>query len=137
MAAVARLRDSALIGTLVYTILLVILLVAPLSAPHVHRGYLMEFRLPIGRRLIADVAVNIAIFAPLGWGLHRSARRLDLGPSTRFLVVVGSAAAFSLAMETVQYWLPGRYSSIVDVAVNTVGAAVGAWTEARMGNRLR
>ena len=132
-----RLRDPAFVGTVLYLILLVFLLIAPLSKPHVHRGYLMEFRLPVGRRFIADVAVNIAIFTPLGWGLHRNARRLHrLTPSGRLLAVIGSAAAFSLVMETVQWWLPGRYSSIVDVAVNTVGAAVGAFAEARLGGRL-
>jgi glycopeptide antibiotics resistance protein len=135
---VTRLRDPALVGTLVYLLLLVVLLVAPLSKPHLHRGYLMEFRLPIGRRFIADVAVNLVIFAPLGWGLHRNARRFHrLGPSGRLIAAIGSAAAFSLVMETVQWWLPGRYSSIVDVAVNTAGAALGALIEAGLGERLR
>jgi VanZ family protein len=134
---VTRLRDRALLGTLAYVVLVIVALVLPISAPHVHHGYLREYRLPLGRRLIADVAVNIAIFAPIGWGLHRSARRRSwLPPSTRVLAVAVMAGLFSLAMETVQYWLPGRYSSIVDVALNTVGALLGAWAEACVSRRV-
>jgi VanZ family protein len=41
------------------------------------------------------------------------------------------AAGFSLLMETVQFWLPTRYSSIIDVLANTLGAALGAGGERR------
>jgi VanZ family protein len=49
--------------------------------------------------------------------------------------VAVAAALFSAVMETLQFWLPGRYSSVVDVAANTLGAALGAWAEARHGSR--
>jgi glycopeptide antibiotics resistance protein len=116
-------------------LVVVALLVVPTSAPHEPRGYLTEYQLTLSRRVVADVAVNIAIFVPIGWGLHRAGRRLRVRPGARVLGVAVAAALFSAVMETLQFWLPGRYSSVVDVAANTLGAALGAWAEARRGSR--
>ena len=126
---------SPLLGTLAYLLLLTVILVAPTGAPHAHRGYLTEYQLPLGRRLIADVAVNIAIFVPLGWGLRGTGRSLGLPPRILLLGAPLVAALFSLLMETIQFWLPARYSSIVDVAANTVGAVLGARGESRSERR--
>jgi hypothetical protein len=126
---VPRIRPrSALLGTLVYMLILIGALVLPASPPHVQRGYLRD--IPLGPRLAADIALNLAIFIPIGWGLGRAARGLG-GARRTLLVTVGVAAAFSLAMEAVQVWLPNRYSSLADVLANTLGAAVGAWMESR------
>lgn len=118
----------ALLGTLVYLTIVVAALVAPANAPHTQRGYLRD--IPLGRRLAADLAVNVAIFLPIGWGLRRAARGYG-APSRSLLIAVVLAAAFSLTMETVQAWLPNRYSSLADVLANTLGATVGGWLEAR------
>lgn len=117
----------ALIGTLVYTIIVVAALVIPASPPHAQRGYLRD--IPLGRRLVADVALNVAIFVPIGWGVRRAG-------STSLLAAVVLAAAFSLGMETIQAWLPNRYSSLADVLANTLGATAGAWLEAKYVHRL-
>ena len=119
----------ALLGTLVYTLVVIAALVMPAGTPHVQRGYLLDFS--HGRRLVADLAVNVAIFVPIGWGLCRAARRPGGSCRTPWLVAIVLAAAFSLVMETVQAWLPNRYSSAADVVANTLGAAVGAFIEAR------
>jgi hypothetical protein len=75
MTSVTRSRLTyPLLGTLAYVLFMTVILVAPISRPHAPRGYLTEYHLPLGRRLVADVAVNIAIFVPLGWGLHRTGR---------------------------------------------------------------
>ena len=124
----------ALIGTVLYMLVVVTALVVPASAPHRSRGYLRD--IPLGPRLVADVALNVAIFVPIGWGLHRTGRRRGAAARTRMLVALMLAAAFSLTMETVQAWLPNRYSSAVDVLANTLGAALGAWMEARYGDRV-
>jgi glycopeptide antibiotics resistance protein len=116
-----------LIGTVVYTIIVVAALVIPASAPHAQRGYLRD--IPLGRRLVADLALNVAIFVPIGWGVRRAGR-------TSLLAAVVLAAAFSLGMETIQAWLPNRYSSLADVLANTLGATAGAWLEARYVHRL-
>ena len=117
----------ALIGTVVYTIIVVAALVIPASPPHAQRGYLRD--IPLGRRLVSDLALNVAIFVPIGWGVRRAG-------STSLLVAVVLAAAFSLGMETIQAWLPNRYSSLADVLANTLGATGGAWLEARYAHRL-
>ena len=119
----------ALLGTLVYVLLVAAALVVPASAPHVQRGYLLD--ISHGRRLIADLALNLVIFIPIGWGLRRAARRPGGSPRTAFLVAIVLAAAFSLVMETVQAWLPNRYSSAADIVANTLGATVGAFIEGR------
>ena len=72
----------------------------------------------------SDIAFNIVAYVPFGVLLclyHRS--RAAARPLLRTLVV---AAAFSLAMETAQLFLPGRVSSLVDVATNVLGALAGA-----------
>lgn len=123
----------ALTGTILYMLVVAAALMVPASPPHVYRGYLQDIAL--GRRLVADVALNLAIFVPIGWGLHRTARRRGAAPRTRLLVAAILAAAFSLTMETLQAWLPNRYSSVVDVLANTFGATIGAWIESRYGHR--
>ena len=47
------------------------------------------------------------------------------------ITVVGAVALYSLAMETVQYFLPTRYSSVIDVVADTFGGSLGAWIERR------
>ena len=132
MSSVTRSRLALpLLGTLAYALLVVVILVAPISRPREQRAYLTESPLPLGRRLVVDLAVNIARFVPLGWGLHRIGRGLGLPPKSLLAAAVVFAAVFSLAMETLQFWLPTRYSSIVDVLANTGGALLGAWGEAR------
>ena len=117
-----------LLGTLLYALILVTILVLPISRPHVHRGYLREFPQAITRRFLADIGANILLFVPLGWGLHRAARRA--GVRSPIIAVSVAGALFSLTMETVQYVLPYRYSSVVDVAADTVGVLLGASVDA-------
>ena len=122
-----------LLGTLLYALILVTILVLPISRPHVHRGYLREFPQAITRRFLADIGANILLFVPLGWGLHRAARRA--GVRSPIIAVGVAGAVFSLTMETVQYVLPYRYSSVVDVAADTVGVLLGASGDALTSRR--
>jgi glycopeptide antibiotics resistance protein len=126
-----------LLGTIAYMLVVVVILIVPAAAPHARSGYLTEYQLPIGRRFIGDVIVNIAMFVPIGWGLHRVARHLGAPTRPLALAVALVAAAFSVLMETAQFWLPARYSSIVDVVANTLGATLGAFSEHRYGRRQR
>jgi glycopeptide antibiotics resistance protein len=89
---------------------------------------LREFPQSLTRRFIADIGMNILLFVPLGWGLYRTARRV--GVRSPMLVAGVAGALFSLTMETVQYVLPYRYSSVVDVAADTLGVLLGASGEA-------
>jgi VanZ family protein len=92
-------------------------------AASVHRpGVLLGWGYSYG-----DVIINVLGFVPLGFlamGLLAEMRR------TGFWQSLGSVVAFclcvSLAIELVQYFLPGRSSSMVDLLTNTLGALVGA-----------
>lgn len=77
----------------------------------------------------ADFAENLLLYAPLGAALWR--RR----PSIVFLV----AMALSAAIELLQMWQVGRYSSPYDVAANAGGALIAAlaWTKLAHGTALR
>jgi VanZ family protein len=45
--------------------------------------------------------------------------------TTTIITVAGAVALYSLVIETIQYFLPNRYSSIVDVVADTVGGSLG------------
>ncbi|WP_158590159.1 VanZ family protein [Amnibacterium setariae] len=64
---------------------------------------------------LEDLA-NIALFAPLG-----AALALRLRPVPAWLVAVAASAC----CETAQLWIPTRHASVLDVAMNTIGAAAG------------
>ena len=74
---------------------------------------------------LQDVAVNIAAYAPLGL-------LLSIGVTARYGPARGAVAAalastlLSLAMESVQMFLPTRIASNVDLLANGLGALVGA-----------
>jgi len=72
-----------------------------------------------------DIFVNVAAYAPLGfllsigWGAR-------LGAGRGVVAATVCAAAASLALETVQLFLPARIASNVDLLTNGVGALIGA-----------
>ena len=74
---------------------------------------------------LEDIAFNVAAYVPLGF-------LLSIGFGARFGPVGGvgagvlAAAAMSLAMESVQMFLPSRIASNVDLLMNGVGALIGA-----------
>lgn len=72
-----------------------------------------------------DVAINVLGYAPLGFLLTMSALR-----SRRVVWAITLATLFggvlSLSMETLQSFLPSRVPSNVDLALNTLGAWLGA-----------
>lgn len=81
------------------------------------------------------VLLNMVLFVPLGILVYRGRRSaLALLP---ILVLVGSAGfLISFVIECLQRFLPGRESSLVDIAANTAGALVGvcssrAWSVER------
>ena len=74
-----------------------------------------------------DVIINVLGFVPLGFlamGLPAEMRRTGFWQSLGW--VVAFCLCVSLCIEIVQYFLPGRSSSMVDVLTNTLGALVGA-----------
>jgi len=72
-----------------------------------------------------DVVANVVGYAPLGFLLALSALRSRRLPWA-VRAAVFSAALLSLAMETLQSYLPSRIPSNVDLVLNTTGAWLGA-----------
>ena len=87
-----------------------------------------SIRDPDGLSNLLEIPANILLFLPLGAAFAYtgalSARR-----------AVGYGAAFSAAIELVQLAIPGRWTSIDDWILNTVGTALGfvlwRWLEGR------
>lgn len=72
-----------------------------------------------------DIFVNVAAYVPLGFLLSIGfGARYDAGRGV--LVATFCAAALSLALETLQVFLPTRIASNVDLLTNSVGALLGA-----------
>lgn len=73
-----------------------------------------------------DVATNVLGYAPLGFLLSLASLRSGHMRWAMLLAVLG-ALLLSLALETLQSYLPSRIPSNVDLALNTLGAALGAY----------
>jgi len=74
-----------------------------------------------------DVAANVLGYAPLGFLLTLAWLRSGHIKWAMLLAVL-VAFLLSLALETLQSYLPSRIPSNVDLALNTLGAALGAYT---------
>ena len=72
-----------------------------------------------------DIAVNVLAYAPFGFlvALSGAGRSSPM----RFLQATGAGALLSLAMETMQMFIPTRDASTLDFACNVAGAAAGAF----------
>jgi len=82
-----------------------------------------------------DVAINVVGYLPLGFLLVLSALRTG---RARYAVVLATlvAGVLSLTMESLQSYLPVRVPSNVDLALNTLGAWLGAllaWAMEKLG----
>lgn len=86
----------------------------------------LEAQGSLGIGWLADALRNILLFVPLGAGV-----RFATGSSLRALSL---GAALAITFELLQTFIPGRFSSPVDIVANTVGAWLGAWM---MGHRAR
>ena len=79
-----------------------------------------------------DVAINVAGYVPMGFLLALAAFRTGRRRSAVVLSVL-MAGLLSLVMESVQSYLPARVASNVDLALNILGAFVGAWSVWALG----
>jgi len=82
-----------------------------------------------GRRLsLPDVAQNVLLFLPFGlFGAWALERRLDRrSPAATIAWVAGCAVLLSGVVESLQLFTLDRVSSTADLAVDTLGAIIGA-----------
>ena len=86
---------------------------------HEHSTILERLRLPIARRDYLDIVVNLCFYVPLGvlgvLGWWRGSR-----VAGRWIMLAAFGAALSFALETIQAWVPGRDSSLLDILTNTI-----------------
>jgi len=73
-----------------------------------------------------DIAVNLLLFVPLGFGLAAIAQSGGVPPARAILLIFAVGAALSLGVEVLQCWLPDREPSLIDVAANSASSALGA-----------
>jgi len=82
----------------------------------------------VDRFLLRDVAINLLLYFPLGMAAFLTvARRHSRTAAMAAALLLG--AALSTAMEILQVYVPGRVSSLLDIACNfsgTVGGALAA-----------
>jgi VanZ family protein len=97
----------------------------------------VPLRMPVGESITSifggvryitgfDVTVNVLAYVPLGMLVCR--HFLQGGSTTRSAILKATAfgAVFSACMETAQFFIPGRISSIYDTIANTMGTLLGA-----------
>lgn len=84
----------------------------------------------VSRFWFIDIAGNIAVFVPLGAAMALA--RIDTFKK-RCLWGLLAGALLSICIECGQLFLPSRVSSVEDLALNTLGAALGAFFAALLG----
>jgi VanZ family protein len=77
-------------------------------------------------RLPFDIGANFAGYLPLGLLLAAALRRSVAQLWGPLVMAVLLASALSYGVEVAQHFLPGRHPSLLDWALNTAGATVGA-----------
>lgn len=82
-----------------------------------------------------DLAANILAYVPLGF-LVVPALQSRLGIAAAALLAVLAGGGLSLALETLQNFLPGRVPSNIDLACNAIGAMIGAAAGMNWGRAL-
>jgi hypothetical protein len=89
----------------------------------------------IKRSYLLDMAVNILGFIPVGFFFAAwFTKSWRLSARKAFLVTLILAAVLSLSIELTQAWIPSRDSQVMDLIMNTFGAALGALAFARLSD---
>jgi len=85
-----------------------------------------ETRVLLSRSSLLDSLLNVLGFIPFGTLATALFRKKKVGGETYCMVlVILAGGGFSLGIELLQFFLPGRSSSLVDVIMNTIGTMFG------------
>jgi glycopeptide antibiotics resistance protein len=92
--------------------------------------------IPVGPDRSLDVVTNMILFLPLGITLAGLLEQMRAPRSRVLTAALLGGLALSYGMEILQQFIPGRFTSLTDVAANTSGAVIGAiyfelWRTAR------
>lgn len=88
-------------------------------------AWVRDMGIPITMPALEAVA-NIGMFVPLGALVVPTLPPQSQRARTVLVVATGAGACFSTTIELVQLGIPGRFATLQDVLMNTIGAAVGA-----------
>jgi VanZ family protein len=86
-------------------------------------------RLPLPYHL--DKLVHAIVYGILAWTAHRACFEQTSWPSIRrhaAALAVAFAVVYGLTDEFHQSFVPGRFSSLLDLAADVFGAVVAVWT---------
>jgi len=72
-----------------------------------------------------DIVANIILFSPLGFGLGSQLAQRQYSAWSKLLIVTLLSGGFSLLIEILQVFLPGRMPTPLDVVSNTLGGVFG------------
>jgi len=92
---------------------------------HGHSTILEGVRPLVWKGDYLDIVVNFCFYLPLGvlgvlgWWKGSST-------AGRWIALAAFGAALSFTLETIQAWVPGRDSSLLDILTNTIGTIAGA-----------
>jgi VanZ family protein len=102
---------------------------------HGHSTILEGVQPLVGKRDYLDMVVNLCFYLPLG---VLGALGWWKGSSTagRWVALAAFGAALSFTLETIQAWVPGRDSSLLDILTNTIGTIAGARLGVAIAKRL-
>lgn len=92
---------------------------------HEHSSILEGVRPLVGKGDYLDIVVNLCFYLPLGvlgvlgwWKGSTTAGR--------WIALAAFGTALSFTLETIQAWVPGHDSSLLDILTNTIGVIAGA-----------
>jgi VanZ family protein len=113
--------------TLAYTLVIVYASLQPFAGWRMPPAEVLGFlTAPWPRYITAtDIILNVAAYLPLGAMLFFTLRP-PLAAAIAMIIATLLAAALSLALESVQMFLPTRIASNIDLLSNSAGAAAGA-----------
>jgi len=77
----------------------------------------------VAPRTLLDLPRNILLFMPLGLGVGVALRARGQSPLRTMTLTIGLAAALTVAVESLQVFLPGRTPNLSDIAGNIGGGA--------------
>ena len=74
---------------------------------------------------LKDFIVNIVFFIPIGFFLYTLVYRQCQSPIKSICIVISMGLMFTLSIESIQYFLMSRTSSLTDVVHNTIAVILG------------
>ena len=79
----------------------------------------------LNRVTIADISLNIFGFVPLGAMLFAYLGSCYGFDGSRKWIALAFCGTLSLGIELAQAWIPTRFSTLLDLILNTIGAWIG------------